>query len=364
MYSLRHKILVVTISLMVFINPLYSAEFCVGTVTELRNALTFAESNNEDDDIRIELGVYETNGMAFSFHDSGNHDLTISGGWIDFFDNDCGIQTPNEPFETIIDGSNSSRSMSINISGQADVRVSDLTFSNGHFAHTGGGLAVFNLGTIHTGQVTIEKNAFLNNEANLAAALSVYGSGTAHIRNNLILVNNANTADSIRILNNNANGIYFNNNTVFGNTSDGTGAAGVYIYVEGTSRVLVANNILNNNDHEDLNVISMAGDYFLYNNNVDVFSGSTPTVSANNINKPNHFQLGLLNYVPDSGSYLVDAGRSPCAIVCPFPIPFENKWSLGDEDILSKLRVQGDRVDIGAFESSYFSDIIFWNGFD
>lgn len=363
MQNIQTALLTLALTLISF-NRVSAAEFCVGTANELRAALAFAESNHEADDIRIELGIYETNGTVFSYHDSGNHDLTISGGWIDFFGNDCGIQSPNEPFETIIDGSNSSRGMSINISGEADVMITDLTFSNGYFAHTGGGLAVFNLGTIHTGQVVIEKNAFLNNEANLAAALSVYGGGTAHIRNNLILVNHANTSDSARILNNNANGIYFNNNTVFGNTSDNMGASGVYLYVEGTSQVLVANNILNNNENDDLEVITMAGDYFLFNNNVDVFTGSPPTVSANNINKPNHFQGGLLNYVPNSNSYLVDAGRPPCLIACPFPTPFENAWSLGNEDILSQLREQGDKVDIGAFESSYFSDIIFWDTFD
>jgi len=358
------RLMVITVLLVTAINPIKAAEFCVGNATELRNALSVAESNNESDDIRIELGIYETNGTAFSYHDSTNHDLTISGGWIDFFGNDCGIQTPNEPFETIIDGSNSSRCMSVNISGQSDLIISDLTFSHGHFAHTGGGLAVYNLGLIHTGQVVIEKNAFLNNEANLAAALSVYGGGTTHIRNNLILVNNANTSDSVRVLNINANGIYFNNNTVFGNTSDDMGASGVYLYVEGTSQVLVANNILNNNENDDLEVITMAGDYFLFNNNVDVFTGSTPTVSANNINKPNRFESGFLNYVPAQDSYLVDEGRPPCLLACPFPTPFANAWSLGIGDILSQMREQGDRVDIGAFESSYFSDIIFWDTFD
>jgi hypothetical protein len=359
------QLIVITILIFIAIKPIKAAEFCVGNATELRNALSVAESNNESDDIRIELGLYETNGMAFSYHDSGNHDLTISGGWIDFFGNDCGIQTPNEHFETIIDGGGSSRGLSIRISGQADLVVSDLTFNNGYHVNSGGGLDIFTLGALDTGKIVIEKNAFLGNEADIAAAFGVSGFGITHIRNNLILVNNANTVYSVSAVQSDATGIYFNNNTVYGNTSDGQIAAGVYLYVDGSSQLLVANNILNNNDSESLTVISNnGGDYYLFNNNLDVRGGTPPTVSANNINKPNRFESGFLNYVPAPDSYLVDAGRPPCLLACPFPTPFANAWSLGNEDILSQLREQGDRVDIGAFESSYFSDIIFWDAFD
>ena len=357
----------VWLSLMVMMVPLQAAEFCVGTVAELRSALNTAESNNEDDDIRIELGTYESNGSTFIYNETQGFDLRISGGWIDFFDNDCGIQTPNQPLQTILDGSQSTQALYIRTALNANIEVSNLSFQNGNTTLSGGGLYISKAENLNTGEMIIANNSFVNNQATFGAALSVSGAATFHVRNNLIIANNAIVRNSVSVVQNNANGIYFNNNTVIGNTSNEVAESGaVYLTTSGTSNLLIANNILNGNQLEDLDArnSSTEATYYLYNNNVDVLVGSVPDVVANNFNLPNRFESGFFSFTPDADSPLVNAGRNPCGFICPFPTPFVNDWELGDTDILAQGRIQMDAVDIGAIESSYSGDLIFWNRFE
>ncbi len=127
--------------------------------------------------------------------------------------------------------------------------------------------------------------------------------------------------------------------------------------------MLVANNIANGNQIEDMDVRS--GDvYLLYNNNVDVLVGTVPDVAVNNINLPNRFENSSTGYVPAANSPLIDAGRSPCPFLCIFPVPWDQNWQLGTLDILMQSRLQGDAVDIGAYESSSIRDLIFWDRFE
>jgi len=91
--------------------------------------------------------------------------------------------------------------------------------------------------------------------------------------------------------------------------------------------------------------------------------GANPTSDENNVHLPNRFKPGILSFVPDFDSPLIDSGRPPCGLLCPAPTPFEYAWDLGDADILAQARVQGERVDIGAFESAEIRDIIFMSRF-
>jgi hypothetical protein len=355
------KAMILGLSLMTL--PAPAAEFCVSTVSELRAALDTAESNNQHDDIRIEIGVYASGGNTFQYNETQGFDLTISGGWIDFFDNDCGIQSPNEPLETILDGSLSTRALYIRTAGSADIEVSSLTFRNGRTTQSGGGLFISRVDNLNSGVVTVANNAFINNEANFGSALQISSADTFHVRNNLIVANNVIVRNTVSVVQNNANGIYFNNNTVIGNTSDDpTESAGVYLTTSGTSNLLVANNIINGNQLEDLDGRNGANaSYYLYNNNVDVLVGSVPDVVLGNMNLPNRFESGIFSFTPDAHSPLVNAGRSPCGIVCIFPTPFQNAWNLGDVDLLEHGRIQEGVVDIGAIESSHSRDLIFWD---
>lgn len=345
---------------------LHAEEFCVGSATELRNALNTASNNNQDDDIRVELGVFASNGSTFQYNEAQGFDLRISGGWIDFFDNDCGIQSPNQPLDSILDGSDSSPALYLRASGSADIEVTNLTFRNGSFNQSGGGLHISRANNVNSGEVTVANNVFISNQATFGAAMSVSSMDTAHIRNNLIIANNALVRYAVQVVQNDANGVYFNNNTVIGNTSDLLDEpGGVYLSTSGSSHLLVANNIINGNQLEDLDPRnSETASYYLFDNNLDVQTGVAPDVSSGNFNLPNRFESGIFNFTPAADSPLVNTGRSPCGFVCPFPTPFVNDWSLGNTDVLAQGRVQEDVVDIGAVESGHTRDLIFWNRFD
>jgi len=345
---------------------LQAAEFCVGTATELRNALNTASTNNQDDDIRVELGVFASNGSTFQYNEIQGFDLTISGGWIDFFDNDCGIQSPNQPLDSILDGSDSTQALYIRTSGSANIEVTNLTFRNGSTNQSGGGLRILRADNVNSGEVTVANNVFISNQATFGSAMSVSSMDTAHIRNNLIIANNALVRYAVQVVQNDANGVYFNNNTVIGNTSDLLDEpGGVYLSTSGSSHLLVANNIINGNQLDDLDARNgAAASFYLFDNNVDVMTGSVPDVSSGNFNLPNRFASGIFSFTPDVDSPLVNAGRAPCGFVCPFPTPFVNDWSLGNADVLAQGRVQQGVVDIGAVESGHISDLIFWDRFD
>ncbi|MCB1590673.1 MAG: hypothetical protein KDI56_17300, partial [Xanthomonadales bacterium] len=58
---------------------------------------------------------------------------------------------------------------------------------------------------------------------------------------------------------------------------------------------------------------------------------------------------------------MIDAGRRPPSIL-PTPVPFELNWSTGLLDLLGRARVQGDTIDIGAFEAT--PEAVFADGFE
>jgi hypothetical protein len=62
-----------------------AATFCVNETTEIQDALAVAESNGEDDVIRIKTGTYTYTfpfvaGM-FYYETQEDFDLTLQGGW-------------------------------------------------------------------------------------------------------------------------------------------------------------------------------------------------------------------------------------------------------------------------------------------
>jgi hypothetical protein len=254
----------------------------------------------------------------------------------------------------------------IRTSGSADIEVTHLTFRNAASSQSGGGLYIARANNINTGEVTVANNVFISNQATFGAAMSVSSMDTVHGRNNLIIANNALVRYAVQVVQNDANGMYFNNNTVIGNTSDLLDVpGGVYLSTSGSSNLLVANNILNGNQLEDLDARNAASASFhLFDNNLDVLTGSVPDVLSGNFNLPNRFESGILSFTPDVDSPLVNVGRSPCGFVCSFPTHFVNDWSLVSADVLAQGRVQQGVVDIGSVESGHISDLIFWDCFD
>lgn len=352
-----NKYFVLIIILISHVKVSYSATFCVTTSAGLQNALNSANTNNQHNLIKIAEGNYTTPGSQFSYNANNSNagwDLAISGGWTDFFDNPCGQQLSGSPFLTILDGNSNNRVMRIIASGSADITVSNLMFLNGVVGNSyrGGGLEIRSTQNDHTGNLKLERNAFINNEADFGSAFTTNGFNKMVIRNNLFVANNAIAGFAVDLLQNDGLGIYYTNNTLIYNTQvqENTFGAGVDIAVNGSSKAAVYNNLSWGNEFYDLRLRG-TGDHFLHDNDTEVRVGVTPLTDSGNFSSPPQFDTGILNYTPSLSSPLVNKGRIPPFVV-PLPTPFQLAWGLGDVDMLGNTRIQGGRVDIGAYESS------------
>ncbi|KAA3640784.1 MAG: hypothetical protein DWP95_08080 [Proteobacteria bacterium] len=342
---------------------LKAAEFCVTTAFELHNALATAESNGTHDTIKVAEGSYKLFGNPFSYQETNGKNLTISGGWTDFQGNPCGQQLSNNPYGTVLDGNLSSIILEIELSGNGDLDVSGFNFINGYTATgRGGAINVSHVNALETGKVTINRNVFINNEAEFGSALYLRHANEFQIRNNLFFANNAHVRYVVSTLQINAFGSLFTNNTVLNNTVTADDIAGVGLSGSHGAAVLLANNIIRDNEGLDLRVQS-ASALYLKNNNIDKMNTPPPIEDLNNIDLPARFENSLLSFTPAAISPLVNAGTKPCSI-CPIPIPFDDSWAIGTIDLAGNIRNQKGKVDIGAFESSHDPDLIFWGTFD
>jgi len=357
-----------------------SATFCVGTSAELTQALNTADGNNQADIIKIKTGTYMAPPGGFHYYGSSeNHGLEISGGWTF---STCSSNLNHTPFETVLDGDSLTRILYIRAGATTDnFKVSNLAFINGlgddsssaPFNYAGG-LWMRHYGNF-SGDFILERCAFINNEAEYASALiienGINSSSRTTVRNNLFIGNHAAGTDiygqnTVSLKQDKGLGVYFTNNTVISNTATiTTNVAGLLIQVLQNANAYVANNILWDNDGSDVRFID-AGDatIYSYNNNIGHQTG-TVNFSANNISIPPLFEevpLFSFNRIPAADSQMVDVGVHP-----PFAPPvvlFLNDWQLSKTDFLGNPRVQGIKVDMGAFEATPPPDLIFANGFE
>ena len=340
-----------------------AATFCVHTSTQLQNAMTAAESNGQDDVIKVEEGTYTapattTNSFdyeAYAEKGDDDYDLEISGGWYAAFNVAC-LGHHNTPFQTVLAGNGSGRVMTLGARAHSNVVVRFLSFSGGDAGSGyGGGLSLYASESGDAATWTIERNVFIANTAGfgggLEATMDAAGAARIRIINNLFLSNHATgNAGAAEVGNIDSDGIYVTNNTVLSNTADNTGthpAGGMYIFGTGTLKY-VANNNFWNNDANDLYVADQ--DFSLLHNNYHTRGGSVPTQSAGNISVEPQYQPGLFNYTPVRNSPLVDAGVNPALFA---------SWYLTSTDLRGHDRTVG-AVDIGAYEE----DVIFADGYE
>jgi hypothetical protein len=302
-------------------------------------------------------------GSGFYFESFENDDLILSGGWSELFGNPCGQQLSQSAFNTVLNGNSTERVMSIRVGQTSDIKVSNLFFLAGFVTGTsqsGGGLNIFPMEG-YLGRVVIENNAFISNSARFGAALSVSRGFRIDVRNNLFTVNHAESGSAVEIVNNDAFGIYFTNNTIYQNTSDSTNqisSGGLHLATSGSSSALIANNLFWDNDNLDIRVFGN-GNKYLKNNDYQSLFGSFNEMSMNMQVAP-EFEPGWLSYTPVYHSPLVNGGTEPFTII---PAPFVHGWKTGSHDIYGNPRIQNDQIDVGAVESPH-GDVIFIDGFE
>jgi len=366
MPNVKRTTLILTAFLFMHAQQSNAAEFCATSSAGLEFILAIAEDNGESDVIRIAKGSYDVPVGGFNFHSNENFDIEISGGWSEFFGNACGQQVSPNAFDTVLDGNGTERIMDIRVGMSSDINVSHLMFIAGNATiapnDVGGGL------NVHTyqgyqGNVTIEYNAFISNTAVHSSALRIREAHRIIVRNNLFTLNHSENSTTVNIYTINRYGVYFTNNTLYGNTSDGMGiakVAGLYLTTSGTSSALVANNLFWDNDYYDI-IFYGDGYKYLKNNNYQSRTGIANETSMN-IQVPPEFESGWFNYTPAYYSPLVNAGTTPPPFV-PIPPPFVSDWEVGTHDIYGNPRIQNTQIDIGAVESPH-GDLIFIDGFE
>ena len=344
------------------------AVFCVTTPNELSAALITADSNNENDIIRVAQGTYtRTVGGSFGsyvyFGANETHSLEIIGGWTPFFDNPCGELFADTAYQTTLDADDEGRVLYLHTAG--DVTIRNLSFINAyidindHPNQNGGGLRVIledpgGIGNSVT-EVTVENSSFLGNHAFGAGAVLVTGEGRFTFKNNMVVLNEHDSGANV--VNLQASENYAINNTIYANTG------GLYTHLSGSDQSLIANNLLWNNDDADLYITGNANQVYVYNNNVGIQDGITPANQDNNISVTPIFESGLLNFTPAWGSAMVDKGRVLPQFI-PFPTPFNLNWNYGTLDFENNPRVMNRRVDIGAIEAPVPPDFLFADDFE
>lgn len=338
------------------VTPTRAVTYCAENAVELQTVLEAAVSNDTDDVIRLQSGIYRSsspNGFYVYNFSSAAHDLEISGGWT----TNCALRLPGQ--RSTIDGE--LQRPALVLGGTMDVRgeltIRHLQFVNGHSTdgNRAGGL------TVNRGyDVTIESNLFRNNTLEFdntiaGAALYVLTEGPVAIRGNVFVDNDADStgaaatgAVSMGCYSFSHSGS-FTNNTVTGNTADMGGAndiGGVRVTGFPNCTWTLANNILWGNAGLDLylDVSSVT----LRNNDIQDPGGSQlPATSLGNVDVNPQF-VSTTNLRLRRSSPLIDEGIN--GPVGGLPL---SSFDAGP-------RVVGSIVDIGAYEL----DLLLANGFD
>jgi hypothetical protein len=353
-----------------------AATFCATTSAELQAALDTAETNGEADEVRVLTGTYTAPAGGFSYNAIGSsgpdQSIEISGGWSGTIGG-CGQVLEENAALTVLSGDLSNRVMSVLLPSDADATVRLLSFVSGNTSgqFAGGGLNVQGTNP-YNGVITIERNIFLNNEAENGGGLNVFYTGSTAA--NTLIVNNLFAGNHAR---DNAGAldleieqapslspargsmlpaVSVTNNTIVDNSlppiilppPDLVGG----MRIDGTvSNKWVVNNNIWANQATDLFIGNGSG-LRLWNNNIQSRAGDAPTSEQNNISaEPEYLDCGLLCVArtPAVSSPLMDAGAFPQT---------GHPWFLSDTDLRGLTRVRDEGIEIGAYENNtlLFSD--------
>ncbi len=327
---------------------LHAATACVSNVAQLALVLDAARDNGEADEIRIQAGTYQP-AAVLSAVVQEIYNLVISGGW----NADCSAQNGGQ---TILDGQNQTLLLHLRSSATPGIGVSNITFVNAAAttdAGPGGALS------IDTGGLALaERNIFLANRYGFGnAALVLIGDIGAVAINNLVVANHSAVASAAMHLVCSGDAASFADafgNTVVNNDTDGSGLVGGLQVDCPLDIAYVANNLLWGNEGSDLGLFG-PGHVTLYDNDIGLQSGDPPnTDSEGNFSAAPIYAGGILNFRLASSSPTINRGRNCIVggIGC--------EAALGDADLGGAPRIQGARVDIGAYES----DVLLYSGFE
>lgn len=344
------------------VGPSLAATFCVATVAELKSALSTASTNGQDDQIRIKSGDYLINSSNdLRYYINEDRDLSISGGWSDFNQFNCLVQSIS-PLSTTLDGDDQFMLLRlVDHSGSPDISahfsISNLTFANGSVdsSYFAPALTIYWPDIQHSGTILIDRVLFYGNDGANTSAIKIHHGDRVTIRNSVFAYNRSGSGQgAVNINMHDTNtGVYFVNNTVMSNYHSNTSpgpltSAG--LIVTNVNNAFITNNLLWGNDGPDLSLMLEGPHYYLYNNNIGATAGATADLESGNLSAPPMLAPQILNFTPQPGSPLINKGRTMPEII-PFPTPFHLGWNHGSSDFDGFSRVIGGRIDIGAVEA-------------
>lgn len=320
-----------------------STTVCVTNATELRAALTAAETSSSTTFIQVARGTYSTGGgNPFTFASTGSQQLDVTGG----YSSDCSSIIKN-PALTMLDAGAARPVMSISNGGGVSVRY--LTLQNGLTSGgNSGGLTVISAGGIIVDYNIIRNNIGSGNIGFNVLINSVTSTANLQFNGNLVVGNSTPGRYAAgTIVNDGMGNTYITNNTIANNTSGSAmEALGVAANNSGSDPPAnLSNNIFWNNGDFDL---ALFGHPILTANDYLTFTGLANATSSGNVSVDPQFSassdLHLLPTSPLLGTgTLTPAGGLPTI------------------DIEGHARSYAGLVDLGAYERG---DAIFDNDFD
>ena len=343
--------------IMATIGPAHGHTFCVGTAAELTSALASATNTyqNEDNAIEVKHGTYTG---AWTYSVSNAHNITLSGGYYDFFGG-CLADSMPDPTLTVLSGGDASTVLRITLLAgtSGSVTITTLTFAHGKetFNGYGGGLTVLASGAIG-GNVLIDRNVFDHNTNTAAigtsAGLAVSTGGVITVRNNLFANNTANVSSAMNLYNSTGHA-YVTNNTMAYNvlTAAPVGNASVIYSGAGAAYSVFVNNIIvfvNSDVGDD---IALNGRMTLIDNDFGASNGAPDATSIGNVAVDPKFVDGPNgNFRLKPGSSLINVGDDTTSSFL---------GGISAYDLDGDMRTVGTAIDIGAYES----DVLFADGF-
>ena len=390
--------------ILLFHSTTQAATFCVSTDAELLSALFSAESNGQNDVIRLVQGTYlgavqDTDQGSLVYSSTEAFNLTIEGGYT----SGCTSRVV-DPANTVLDGLDTGTVLTLATDQSADFTVEGLTLQNGVAIEDGGTADGGGLLVVTKGNLTLTNNVFSANSAigievrANGGGLSISGADSVILTNNTFSANSAasgeanahgggvsiSEAGSVILTNNvfstnsvvggpdpevegNGGGVHvvapmviLTNNTVTANTASDKGGGLWLQLVDVSDSADIDNNIiwgnsaargadlfLDNDGDDDL----LRSTVNLFNNNFDQSVAGTFLALVFAIDPSNLDNVDPLFVDAASGDYHLQEG-SPVINAGNNDAP-----SLPDEDKDGNPRMVGDVVDMGAFESTVGGDV-------
>jgi hypothetical protein len=338
----RHRLVFTGLALAACVaaTPARAAVFCVATPLALSQALLTAESNAQDDTIRLVVGTYSLSSEIDYYGGAGEtYKLTILGGF------DPGCASGNAAADaTVLDGQDTTRIFTISAAGEVD--IGRITFAHGKpTQYFGGALSVSTL----AGEIYLFDNVFASNQSPSGAAggalyIQVPAAHSGYLWSNLFLANTSSGGGAVYAYN--QGNLYITGNTVVANSLLNHTGIGGGLDITGNGHYWLTNNILWNNEATD--VYDQAGHADYANNDIGTKDGFAPLSETNELSVDPGF-AGFFSFRPGPASPMINAGLD----AAPGGVG-------GCCDVSGASRVVGKHVDIGAYES----DVLFRNGFE